>query len=166
MPACIIIGFDGSPDAEAAVRAVAERAWPAGSAVRLVTAIDGALSTALPTLRGLEAPERPAPDWTRRMIEKPVEQLRAAGLSVSPVIRRGDPRKVLVREARRWDADGVFVGARGLRGVTRFLLGSVSTAVAMQARCSVEVVRAQERSDRASAVAQRADAQPALAPQT
>ena len=140
-PACLLIGFDGSPDAEAAVAAVAERVWPIGSTARLVTAIDGALSTVVPTLRWIEERDRHESTWMHRMIEDPVQRLRAAGLSVTPVVKRGDPRKVLVEEARRWEADGLFVGARGLRGIKRFLLGSVSTAVAMRASCPVEVVR-------------------------
>ena len=140
-PPCLMIGFDGSPDAEAAVAAVAERVWPARSTVRMVTAIDGALSAAVPTLRWIEGRNRQASSWMRRMIDDPVHRLRAAGLFVAPVVKRGDPRTVLVEEAKRWDADGLFVGARGLRGIKRFLLGSVSTAVAMRAPCPVEVVR-------------------------
>ena len=37
-------------------------------------------------------------------------------------------------------ADCIFVGARGVRGLKRLLLGSVSSAVAMNAHCSVEIV--------------------------
>jgi nucleotide-binding universal stress UspA family protein len=140
-PAHLIIGVDGSPDAEAAVQVVAERVWPVGSAVRLVTAIGDPLSTAIPSLRWIAAHDGQQATWMRRMIEDPAERLRTAGLSVSSVVRRGDPRKVLVEEARRWDADSLFVGARGFRGIKRFLLGSVSTAVAMRAPCPVEVVR-------------------------
>ena len=140
-PAHLIIGFDGSPGAEAAVQAVAERVWPAGSTVRLVTAVDGRRSTIVPAPRGGGAWDRRKLTWMRRMIEDPIARLHAAGLFVSPVVRLGDPERVLVEEARRWDADGLFVGARGLRGIKRLLLGSVSTAVAMHAPCPVEVVR-------------------------
>jgi nucleotide-binding universal stress UspA family protein len=162
-PACLVIGFDGSPDAEAAVQVVAERVWPTGSAVRLVTAIDGRWSTAVSLRRGIEARESGKPAWMRRMIEDPIERLRAARLSVTPVVRRGDPRKVLVEEAKRWDADGLFMGARGLRGIKRFLLGSVSTAVAMHAPCPVEVVRLRERSVGGTPAVQHAETQPVMA---
>jgi nucleotide-binding universal stress UspA family protein len=136
-PVRLAIGFDASADAEAAVQAVAERAWPAGSLARLVTAIDGRLSAAVPLVRRAAKQQT----WMHRMIEDPVERLRAAGLTVSTVVKLGDPRNVLLAEARRWEADTVFVGARGVRGIRRFLLGSVSTAVAMQGPCPVEVVR-------------------------
>lgn len=138
---CLIIGFDGSLNAEAAVRAVADRVWPKGSAARLVTAIGDPLATAVPSLRWIAAHESQQATWMRRMMDDPAERLRTAGLSVTSVVRRGDPRKALIEEAKRWDADSLFVGARGLRGIKRFLLGSVSTAVAMHAPCSVEVIR-------------------------
>ncbi len=93
-----------------------------------------------------------------RMIDDPIERLRAAGLSVTPVVKRGDPRHVLIEEAKRWEADGLFVGARGVRGIKRFLLGSVSTAVAMQAPCPVEVIRpASGRLEQPQAIRQPAE---------
>jgi nucleotide-binding universal stress UspA family protein len=57
------------------------------------------------------------------------------------MVADGNPKDVLVKEADRWDATCLFVGARGLRAVDRFLLGSVSASVAARAHCSVEVVR-------------------------
>ena len=38
-------------------------------------------------------------------------------------------------------ASCIFVGAKGLRSVERFLTGSVSASVAARAHCSVELVR-------------------------
>lgn len=47
VPVHLLIGIDGSPDAVAAVQAMATRAWPAGSAARLVTALDARMCTAM-----------------------------------------------------------------------------------------------------------------------
>jgi nucleotide-binding universal stress UspA family protein len=44
-------------------------------------------------------------------------------------------------EAAEWEADLIVVGSHGRRGVNRFLLGSVSEAVALHANCSVEIIR-------------------------
>ena len=134
----IVIGVDGSADAEAAVRAVAKRPWPAGSEVRLVAALDPMIATALQWVEGGAADERA---WMSKRVEGSVKLLRASGTTVTTVIKEGDPKRILPDEARRWNADCVFVGASGLRGIGRLLLGSVSSAVVARAHCSVEVVR-------------------------
>lgn len=51
------------------------------------------------------------------------------------------PKEVIVDEAGRWRADLVVVGCHGYGSVKRFMLGSVSEAVAIHAPCSVEIVR-------------------------
>jgi nucleotide-binding universal stress UspA family protein len=119
-PVRIVVGFNNSPDAEVAVDAVASRAWPTGSEVRLVTA----LGTGMPV---------PAAG--------PADKLRAAGLSTSNVIRQGKPERVLLDEVEKWGADALFVGTRDLHGMQHLLHGSVSSAVAAHATCSVEVAR-------------------------
>ena len=119
-PVRIVIGFSGTPDAEEAVDAVAARAWPEGSEARLVIA-------------GHES--------GRDAQSAAAERLRAAGLSVSEVVRDGNPSHVLISEADEWDADSIFVGTRGLHGFQHLLHGSVASAVAARAQCSVEVVR-------------------------
>jgi nucleotide-binding universal stress UspA family protein len=77
----------------------------------------------------------------RQMTAPSAKMLENTGLKVTDVIKAGKPWKVLVEEAKNWKADCIFVGARGLGMIQRFLLGSVSNAVASRAHCSVEVVR-------------------------
>ena len=142
----LLIGVDSSPDAAAAVRAVAAREWPAGSAVRLVTALDARMSTALAFMRlsgqtGTEMSEADESAWMSRTIDALAAPLHKRGLAVSSMLSAGDPKHVLLDEAEHWGADCLFVGARGLSRVERSLLGSVSAAVAARAHCSVEVVR-------------------------
>jgi nucleotide-binding universal stress UspA family protein len=120
-PVRIIVGFDGSQGAEAAVDAVAVRAWPQGSEARVITAGDALR----PEMHGVQA-----------------EKLRAAGLTTSQANREGDPAHVLIKEAEEWGADSIFVGTRDVHGFRHLLHGSVSSAVAARAQCSVEVVRA------------------------
>ncbi len=120
-PVRIVVGFNGSTDAAAAVDAVTSRTWPAGSEVRLVNADDAA---------------------TPATLASATERLRAAGLMTSEAGGTGDPAHVLIREAEAWEADSIFVGTRDLHGFQHLLHGSVSAEVAARAQCSVEVVRA------------------------
>jgi nucleotide-binding universal stress UspA family protein len=143
-PLRIVLGVDGSAQAQVAVHTVAGRAWPSGSEVRVVAAINPSLTTAVASLTGQRWRTSEDADqyaWIREFVEAAGEQLRAAGLVVSTVIQEGDPKRMLIEEAERWDADCIFVGARGLNRLERLLLGSVSTAVAARANCSVEVTR-------------------------
>ena len=120
-PIRIVVGFNGSPDSAVAVDAVASREWPDGSEARLITVLP---------LSSSEARDVAA------------EKLRKAGLTTSEIGKDGDPAHVLMREAEEWGADSIFVGTRDVHGFQHLLQGSVSSAVAAQARCSVEVSRA------------------------
>ena len=144
-PVKIIVAVDGSVGSATAVSAVAQRNWPAGSQARVVAVVDSAVSTAVPvaafaaahTPRGEATPQ----DWISKAAQQVAKELRDTGLDASPLVCQGDPKRVLIEQADGWEADCIFVGARGLRGVERFVLGSVSAAVAARAHCSVEVVR-------------------------
>ena len=137
-PVRILIGVDGSAYSEAAVESVARRAWPAGSEARVVAALDLTMMSSLSLLEEvLQEDETSA----NKVVEACAEKLRASGLIVSTLVKKDDPRRLLIDEAERWGADSIFVGARGLRAIERFLIGSVSSAIAARAHCSTEVVR-------------------------
>ncbi len=77
----------------------------------------------------------------RQTLEPLADNLRNVGLTASLELKKGDPQRILLEEAESWQADSIFVGAKGMRGIERLMLGSVSAAVAARAHCSVEVVR-------------------------
>ncbi len=140
-PVKILIGMDGSKNASAAVDVVAERRWPAGSQVRLVNATWHIPPSA-------HRPLGPIAEWLqaenvriRLAIRTATTQLSTVGLSVSSLVEQEEPQKLLCNEAESWDADCIFMGARGLGELDRLMLGSVSSAVAAKAVCPVEIVR-------------------------
>ena len=61
-------------------------------------------------------------------------------LTVSPLLVQGPARDEIVRTAREQRADLVVMATHGYGGYRRLLLGSVATAVARQAPCSVLLV--------------------------
>jgi nucleotide-binding universal stress UspA family protein len=146
-PLRLIVGFDGSTDAEAAVLEVASRSWPKHTDVRVLTVMDQRMLSAIASrtlrlrssLEGADKDDHEA--WLHRMTQRATDRLNAAELRATSVIIHGQPKQALLESARQWDADAIFVGATGLTGLRRLLIGSVSSAVTAHAPCTVEVVR-------------------------
>jgi nucleotide-binding universal stress UspA family protein len=145
-PVRLLVGVDQSTDSDAAVDAVCNRKWPSGSEVSVLAVVDTVMainsgSSESSTMKWIEVGEEKNWDDVRRIFEPLAEKLRRAGLHTDVLIRRGNPADQILEEADTWGADCIFVGARGIRGIDRLLLGSVSSGVSARAHCSVEVVR-------------------------
>jgi nucleotide-binding universal stress UspA family protein len=143
----ILVALDGSKDSDAAVRAVLERHWPANTHFKLVTVVDDRLDSAVAWPGGyarqwvlqLDIDSREA---AFRMIEKHASDLYGAGLKVDTHLSRGEPKQALLNAARDLAADCIFIGAHGLHHEGKPSLGTVASAVAARAHCTVEIVRA------------------------
>ena len=146
-PVRIIVGTDGSEPSEEALLAVAARKWPERSEVKVVMVDDPLapdfLGKLIPPLgETLEEDKRQEQAWVERISERSMQILRANGIKVTCDLRYGDPKRELCKAAEDWGADCIFVGSAGFSNrFERFVLGSVSAAVAARAHCSVEVVR-------------------------
>jgi len=157
-PPRIVIGVDGSEDSLAAVDAVAGRTWPQGTRVLIATFeqpifIDAGIGGPHSVWGGSPAEYSSmvgAESVGEQIVTAAAERLRkrCPAVEISTVVKLGDPKYSLLDAAENWadgsvkGADCIVVGAAGVRGIERFLLGSVSTAVAMGAHCSVEIVHA------------------------
>ena len=62
-------------------------------------------------------------------------------LNVKTEVLAGSAKRVILEDAETFGADLIVVGSHGQGNFERFLLGSVSQAVALHAKCSVEIVR-------------------------
>ena len=146
-PVRILIGVDGTPNANDSVRSVAQRSWPKGSEARFVLVpkpgprIEVVLDTGVLSADGAEPRSAAA-----RVFEQGLGELRASGLKVSVAIREAVPLDVLIEEARAWRADSIFVDALAFSrraGSTngRPPVSNVVKALAIGSPCSVEIVR-------------------------
>jgi nucleotide-binding universal stress UspA family protein len=144
----ILLATDGSDCSKAAVNSVADRPWPAGSVVKIVSAIE---IPYVPTTEAWVLPdsyynelEAAAKAQAEEAIKDAVERInrgKAAGVEVVTEIKSGSAKDVILDEAETWGADLIMIGSHGYSGWQRFLLGSVSQAVATHAHCSVEIAR-------------------------
>ena len=88
--------------------------------------------------------ERVAKEQAEAAVKYAAERIKsgiASGLEVITKIISGSAREVILDEAEKWGADLIVLGSHGYSGWRRFLLGSVSHAVAAHAHCSVEIAR-------------------------
>ena len=131
----VLLATDGSETSAAAARALAERPWPEGSEFRVVS-VEEPWALTSSRERNLEA------------VSSAEQVLASAGLKATGAVLSGNAKEVILDEAQKWAADLIVVGSHGRRGFRRLLLGSVSEAVAMNAHCSVVVVRGPARSSR------------------
>ena len=80
------------------------------------------------------------------MLEAQVRKVESRGGTVEEAHRRiGRPDEEIIRVAEQIGADTIVVGSRGLGGIRRALMGSVSDSVVRHAHCPVLVARPKER---------------------
>ena len=146
----ILLAVDGSDHSEAAVDETARQRFPAESEVRIISAAEppsfpGTFAGENVSVSLYDAIDKSARERARAAVETAAARLRtdehSRQLIVTTDVIAGSPKRVILEEADRFDADLIVVGSHGHGMLERFLLGSVSQAVALHARCSVEIVR-------------------------
>jgi len=88
--------------------------------------------------------EKALSDQAQKTVEVSASKLKKAlgqSANVTEQILLGPPQAAILEEAERWKADLIVVGSHGYGTWHRLVLGSVSQAVVLHAKCSVEVVR-------------------------
>jgi nucleotide-binding universal stress UspA family protein len=136
----IVVGTDGSPGAEAAVRKVIELVPGAGITVHLVCAYPG--RSALERI-GMTARQEPADlrGVAADVLARDQRRFEEAGFTVQKHVREGDPAHVIIDVAEEQRVDLIVVGARGHSGLRRVMLGSVTGKLAHHAPKSLLIVQ-------------------------
>src|SRR5215203_638162 len=148
-PGKIVVAVDGSEEASRAARVAGEIAKATGSEAHLVYAMQE--ERYRPHLgpemwegwqEGFEHAKRSARSW----VEEQAEPIRSEGVKTAQShLLLGRPDAAIVWLAEEIGAGLVLVGSRGLGGMKRTLIGSVSDSVARHAHCPVMVVRKEMR---------------------
>jgi nucleotide-binding universal stress UspA family protein len=137
----ILLPLQGPEDAEAAVRFLASKPFKEPPEVKVLSAEPYA-HPAWPA--GFSASASPAEELvtiTQRFVDDVAARLTALGYRATGVVRTEAPAHAILQEAAKTDPDLIMMGTRGLRGTSRFLLGSVSHAVLHRAPCPMLVFR-------------------------
>ncbi len=67
--------------------------------------------------------------------------LEEQGIKPKTAIRMGEPANEILEFAKESNVDYIVMGSRGLSGIKKFLMGSVSTRVMEHSHCSVLIVK-------------------------
>jgi len=149
----ILIGYDGSDDADNAIRcagdllaprrAVVAYVWDSLSELLLHTDIDHLTGSMKEAAKELDSEDASEAD---RIAARGAELAEAAGFDAVATIARGRPKAwpTLLELAKQHGAATVVVGSRGLGRVESALLGSVSSGVLGHAHLPVLIVPALE----------------------
>ena len=144
-PAKILLATDGSEEAALAAQSAADLAARTASELH-VTYVGKALQGGF--VAGVDVGPVP-PGYqealdkeAKELLQAQLERMREAGASVTEAhLMSGRADEEIILLAEQVGADLVVVGSRGLGGVRRALMGSVSDSVVRHAHCPVLVVR-------------------------
>ena len=143
----ILVAIDGSPQSDKAAEEAMRLAAGGGSGIK--SKVYGVL--VLPGMRppsftdffpAVPATERPDWEETRKRLFYVVERAAAdAGVPLEGFVVYGAATEEILGLAEEKECDVIVIGSSGKGRMKRTLLGSVSTKVALHARCSVYIVR-------------------------
>jgi nucleotide-binding universal stress UspA family protein len=144
-PTKILLATDGSKEARLAAQAAAELSRDTGSEVHIAYVLPSPRE-----LRGHHLYSREvmgsvleqAEGEARSLLEEQAKQIGASGGKVAEThLERGEPDKEIVRLSEELGVGTIVIGSRGLGGLRRALMGSVSESVVRHAHCPVLIVR-------------------------
>ncbi len=148
-PTKILLATDGSEEAELALRTAIDLANSTDSELhvvhvgRLLGHAGGAAIARGPLPSGQDALDREA----QRLLDAQVKKIEAAGGSVARAYLRFSERPAaeIASLGEEIGAGLIVMGSRGLGGIRRALMGSVSDSVVRHAHCPVLVMRTDKR---------------------
>jgi nucleotide-binding universal stress UspA family protein len=139
----VLIATDGSPGAGAALETLLGVADPDRVVLHAISVVEpivaafaahpGAVSPAPFVDEGLEQRRTAAQEH----LDAAAASIREAGFAPEAALLEGPAASTILERAEELDADVVVVGARGLGGLARITVGSVSAHVARHARAAL-----------------------------
>ena len=138
----VLMGIDDSKYAAEIARAFVAQFRAQNTDVLVLHVLQPLGLSAPPEMAAGYAPElADLKQLAHELVDRIAGQLRAAGFKAETAVEVGDVRERILDCASEWRADLIVLGSHGMRGIQRFLLGSVAEFVARHAKCSVHIIR-------------------------
>jgi nucleotide-binding universal stress UspA family protein len=145
-PTKILLATDGSVEAELAAWTAADLAKSTHSELHTVIVFQVAAyvhpfyEVRFPKVA--EQLRQQAREGIQKVLDEQLERIQEGGVEVTEAhLRTGEPDGEIVALSEELGAGLIVIGSRGLGGVRRTLMGSVSDSVIRHAHCAVLVVR-------------------------
>lgn len=132
----VMLAIDGSEHSNFAVDETADGIWPANSELRILSVVQHS--------------EKEIKDAARELVDQAITRVthgKAGFASIKGDVIKGYPKKAILTEAENWKPDLLMAGSRGLKGLTRVVLGSVSHALLLGSSCSIRIIRRHSKAD-------------------
>ncbi|HTT14233.1 MAG TPA: universal stress protein [Thermoplasmata archaeon] len=133
----LVVAFDGSAPATRALGFALRLAGRTGGRIWAVHIVGAPAAIAEPRT---EEEQRTEPDAIASALRAVQATAAKDGVALEVLVLEGNAAEAILATARKVEADLIVVGTRGLRGASRFFLGSVSAAVLAGAGRPVVVV--------------------------
>ena len=145
-PTKILLATDGSEEAQLAARTAADLAKSTGSELHIVVIFqESAYGHPYYEVRFPEFAEQLRQrdrEEKQQMLDAQVKRLQETEVDLAEAhLRTGEPDREIVALSEGLRVGLIVMGSRGLGGVRRALMGSVSDSVVRHAHCPVMVVR-------------------------
>jgi nucleotide-binding universal stress UspA family protein len=134
----ILVGYDGSQEAEKALELALAVAFGMGSKVTILAVAQ--LPEPFVAVE-LQAALDDAHDHYDRRLQKIAVSAAENGIPVETAIVVGHPAEQIIRHAEKEHSDLIVVGRRGRSTIQKLVMGSVSERVMQHAPCPVMVTR-------------------------
>lgn len=123
----VLLAIDNSEHSRVPVEVLLMRQWPKGCEIKVLSVVENAQ----------------AAQEAEKLVVEVCARIKSAlpDATTSSAVVTGDSKDVIIERAHSWPADLVVMGARGRRGLTRILLGSVSQTVLLYGACSTLIAR-------------------------
>lgn len=136
----ILLALDGSAESNKAIEQLVRLPFRSKPDVRIVTAVRESPLDLETDIRGVAIYEA-AKKQALANIEIAKSKLQASCGELEHCVEHAHPNALILREAEKYEADLIVMGARGHNAIYRVVVGSTTEFVSSHAKCNVLVVR-------------------------
>ncbi len=137
----VLVGYDGSDNARRALKRAIELVKQSSGELRILVVVDTISFSARSMAQFSSSVTNAMFEQAETTLAEALDMAKKAGVKAWGQVESGGPSDMILTYAAETKADLIVTGRRGMRGVMRFLMGSVSSSVMSHSDCDVLVVK-------------------------